>query len=119
MTGWVGMPLMDLHVYRKDLQKLSLRKRTAKVIRELEADVLNDGEIRTAITPRFAVSCSEELLEAAGSFDLPVQTHISEHPEEVKALRKRGKDYLHIYEEPGLVHSSTILRHHWESISIW
>ena len=120
MRGWVGMPLMDLQVYRNDLKKLSLRKRTAKVIRELEAEVGKDGEIRSAVTPRFALSCSEELLEAAGSFDLPTQTHISEHPEEVRAIKKRGKDYLHIYESPGLVHSSTILAHGvWLSRSEW
>ncbi len=120
MSGWVGMPLMDLQVYRPDLKKLSLRKRTAKVIRELEEDTRRDGTIRSAVTPRFALSCSDELLEAAGSFDLPVQTHISENPDEIRAVKKRGKDYLQIYERAGLVHDSSILAHGvWLSRSEW
>jgi len=120
VRGWIGMPLMDLQVYRDDLRSLPLRERTRRVIRELEEQVRRDGSIRTAITPRFALSCSDELLEAAGSFSLPVQTHIAEQPAEVRLARRRGKDYLAIYERARLVRSESIFAHGvWLSASEW
>lgn len=120
IRGWIGMPLMDLQVYREDLRRLPQRERTRRVIRELEAQLRHDGRIRTAITPRFAVSCSDELLEAAGSFPQPVQTHISEQEEEVAAVRRRGRDYLGVYERAGLVRPASIFAHGvWLTPSEW
>ena len=44
------------------------------------------------ITPRFLISCTDELLEGLGKiareFDLPVQSHLSENTEEVKLVQK-------------------------------
>ncbi len=44
------------------------------------------------ITPRFLISCTDELLEGLGKvareYDLPVQSHLSENPEEVKLVHE-------------------------------
>ncbi|MBI2899614.1 MAG: amidohydrolase family protein [Planctomycetes bacterium] len=120
VRGWIGMPLMDLFTYRPDLARLPLRARTRRVIGELESVLRRDGRVRTAVTPRFALSCSDELLEAAGSFPQPVQTHISEQPDEVSAARRRGRDYLAVYERAGLVRRESIYAHGiWLTASEW
>jgi 5-methylthioadenosine/S-adenosylhomocysteine deaminase len=51
-----------------------------------------DGRIRTALAPRFALSCSPALLEATAALSqqhgLIVHTHASEQREEIAAVRK-------------------------------
>ncbi len=52
----------------------------------------SDGRIRAAFAPRFAISCSRELLEAVASLSLRdltlVHTHASEQREEVDIVRR-------------------------------
>src|SRR5262249_51960440 len=51
-----------------------------------------DGRIRTALAPRFALSCSPALLEATAALShqhgLIVHTHASEQREEIAAVRE-------------------------------
>ena len=53
-----------------------------------------DGRIRTALAPRFALSCSPELLEATAALSqahgLIVHTHASEQRDEIAAVRARS-----------------------------
>jgi len=61
-----------------------------------------DGRLRAALAPRFAVSCSRELLEAVGQLSrrhgLLVHTHASENRGEIALVRERtglaNIDYL-------------------------
>ena len=50
---------------------------------------VDNDRLRFRVTPRFALSCTEDLLRAAGDFaqkhNLPIQTHISENPDEITA----------------------------------
>ncbi len=77
------------------------------------------GTLRYAVTPRFALSTSKALLEAAAALlgetpGLLVQTHLNETPEEieeVRALFPGEPDYLAVYERHGLVGPRTILAH--------
>jgi guanine deaminase len=77
------------------------------------------GLIRYAITPRFAVSCSEELLEACGSLDheaegLLFTTHLNETVGEVALVRELfpwARDYLETYERYGLVGARSVFAH--------
>ena len=59
----------------------------------------SDGRIRAAFAPRFAISCSRELLEAVASLSLRdltlVHTHASEQREEVDIVR-RDSDFSNI-----------------------
>jgi guanine deaminase len=76
------------------------------------------GRLRFAVTPRFALSCSRALLDAAGRFarerDLWVQTHIAENEregEETLSAHPFASDYLDVYESTGLVGPRTMLAH--------
>jgi guanine deaminase len=87
----------------------------------------DDGRLRVAMVPRFALSCSTELLTAAGSMarqhELFVHTHISENHEEIRATLDAfpaAKDYLDVYEQHGLVGERTLLAHAiWLSGDEW
>lgn len=72
-----------------------------------------------AITPRFAPTSTERLLELAGSLarEYPgcyVQSHVSENTAEVEWVRElfpSQRDYVAVYEHYGLVGARTILAH--------
>ncbi len=71
-----------------------------------------------AITPRFAISCSEELLELAGNLrralNLRVQTHLAENPEELEVVARLfpdAEDYTAVYDQAGLLTQSSLLAH--------
>lgn len=83
-----------------------------------EAPTLTPAErMHPAITPRFAVSCSRELLEGAGrlaaSTGWMVQTHLSETVEECRVVESlhSGLDYVEVYRRAGLLTPRTILGH--------
>jgi len=76
------------------------------------------GRLRFSVTPRFALSCSREMLSAAGALanelDLMVQTHIAENAregEETLAAHPYARDYLGVYEAAGLLGPRTLLAH--------
>jgi guanine deaminase len=91
------------------------------------------GRLFYALTPRFALSCSREMMRALGDLrerhpTCYVQTHVSETVDEVNAVRsiwKDTKDYLGVYEDHGLIGEKTILAHgihltdhEWERIAL-
>lgn len=76
------------------------------------------GRLQVAVTPRFALSCSPELLRGAGAlarrFGCPVQTHLAENPGEVAAVRQvfpEHRDYTAVYEDAELVGGRSLLAH--------
>jgi 5-methylthioadenosine/S-adenosylhomocysteine deaminase len=74
------------------------------------------GRLGTAFAPRFAVSCSRELLEAVGGLSeehgLLVHTHASENREEVALVRARtGQDNVGYLASCGLVSPRLCLAH--------
>ncbi len=71
-----------------------------------------------AITPRFAPSCTMELMQAdaalAARYGAYIQTHINESPEEiafVHGLFPDATDYTDVYEQAGLLGPRTVLAH--------
>lgn len=78
-----------------------------------------DNRLFYAITPRFALSCSQLMFGKLAELvrDFPtcfVQTHISENQLEVATVRdvwKSHKDYLAVYEDFGLLSHRTLLAH--------
>lgn len=72
-----------------------------------------------AISPRFALCCSPELLELCGALkkefpDTYIQTHLDENLDEIKAVKKRfpdQKNYLDVYHHFGLCTDRTIFGH--------
>ncbi|CAN5839023.1 guanine deaminase [soil metagenome] len=76
------------------------------------------GRLRYAVTPRFALSCSDELLAACGAVlrdapHLSCTTHLNETRDEIEVVRGRfpGEDYLGVYERHGLVGPGTVFAH--------
>lgn len=76
-----------------------------------------DGLLEVAVLPRFAPTCTPELMAGAGALaaerDLLVSTHLSENPDEVRVACERhgAPDYLSIYERAGLVHARSLYAH--------
>lgn len=117
MRAQVGLTLMD-QACPEALQ--------VPVARAMEASAAlcdrwhghDGGRLGFAVTPRFAISCSRGLLEAAARFaadrQLLVQTHVSENTregEETLAVHPWGKDYVDVYDRVGLVGARTLLAH--------
>jgi guanine deaminase len=77
------------------------------------------GRIQYAWMPRFALSCSDELLAGTGKLrrrypDVYLHTHLSEQLGECAAVAERfpdQKDYTAVYEQFNLLASKTILAH--------
>lgn len=77
-----------------------------------------DGRLAVAVTPRFGITCSDELLAGAGRLaartGVPVQTHLSENKEELLSIAELfpdRRDYTDVYEHAGLIGERTLLAH--------
>lgn len=72
-----------------------------------------------AITPRFAITSTDEQLAAAGQLaaeypDTHVHTHLAENHEEVELIEKQfpwSRSYLDVYEHFGLVRERSVFAH--------
>lgn len=76
------------------------------------------GRLHTAITPRFALTSTPELLSAAGraaaGAGLRIQTHLAEQAAEVAAVANdfpEAADYLDVYARAGLVREQALFAH--------
>ena len=77
------------------------------------------GRLRYAVTPRFALSTSDAMLEmcqtlAAEHDDILVQSHINEDADEIRKVAEAfpwASDYLAVYDRFGLTGSRTVLAH--------
>lgn len=77
------------------------------------------GRLRYAVTPRFALSTSEEMLEACQTLlreypDVHFQTHANENLLEIRKVRELfpwAEDYLAVYERFGLVERRSVIAH--------
>lgn len=77
-----------------------------------------DGRLEYAFSPRFAVSCSAELMqeaaELAQKYGAYIQTHLSENHAEIATVRELfpdSKSYTQVYESCGLLGPKSILGH--------
>ena len=117
MRGDVGLTLMNRGA------PAGLLRDTAEAMAASETLVTtwhnaDGGRLRFRVTPRFALSCTAELMAAAGALaerhGLPIQTHISENPHEITATLEvfpEATDYLNVYERFGLVGERSLFAH--------
>lgn len=115
MLAQVGLVLMDRGA-PADL--LVPRDRAMADLTALLASHGARDDVRLAVTPRFALSCSRELLRDAGAFaarhGLLVQTHLSENLGEVEATRAafpEAPDYFGVYEQAQLAGERSLFAH--------
>lgn len=79
-------------------------------------DQAEQGRLRYALCPRFAVSCStglfEHVREVSKALNLPVHTHASENREEVEVVRRlTGLPNITYLNEKGLCNERLIVAH--------
>src|SRR5882762_9190833 len=77
-----------------------------------------EGRLDYAISPRFAVTCSEKMMrsgaELAAHFEAYLQTHLAENREEIEKVHHlfmTARDYTDVYEKCGLLTPKTMLGH--------
>ncbi len=76
----------------------------------------HDDRLSLAVLPRFALSCSDEMLTRAGDYarehGLRISTHIAENEAECQRVHERfGDAYLAVYERFGMVRAGAVLAH--------
>ncbi len=116
----IGKVMMDRLTYDGDIEpgeilETSLRQSDALASRWHGAA---DGRLHYAFTPRFAVSCTEEMLREsallAAHHGAYWQTHLSEDAGEVSEVRRlfpEARDYLDVYDRVGALGTRSILAH--------
>ena len=120
LASYVGRVNMDRNAPPK-LREADAKQAAADTRRFIE-ESLRRGYRRTRpiITPRFVPSCTDELMEELGrirkEYDLPVQSHLSENPEEVELVRKLEPEaafYGDVYDRFGLFgkEGNTVMAH--------
>ena len=115
LLAQIGLVLMDRGAPAPLLVPRDRALADLAALRERHRD---DPSLRLAVTPRFALSCSPELLAAAAAFasaeGLLVQTHLSENLAECKetlAAFPGAPDYLGVYEAFGLLTERSLFAH--------
>ncbi|MBX3408332.1 MAG: amidohydrolase family protein [Phycisphaeraceae bacterium] len=109
MRGVVGQVLMDQNAPGDLLVPASAALSQAMALRGC-------GGVMPAVTPRFAVSCSEKLLRGAGELAAKtgwmIQTHLAETERECDFVRAiHGASYVEVYRAAGLLTPGTLLGH--------
>jgi len=116
----IGKVMMDELTYderisRERILDVSLKQSAELCERWHGAD---DGRLRYAFTPRFALSCSAEMLRESASlarhYGAYWQTHLSEDRGEIAEVGRRfpeARDYLDVYDRAGALGERTIMAH--------
>jgi guanine deaminase len=116
----IGKVMMDRLSYDTDIDPGEILETSLRQSDELAArwHGRDDGRLQYAFTPRFAVSCSAEMLresaQLAARHGAYWQTHLSEdggEMAEVNRLFPEARDYLDCYERAGGLGGRTILAH--------
>ena len=113
MVGKVNMDRNSPDYLREKSWRESV-SRTEEYIDELKGF----KNVRPIITPRFVPSCTDELMEGLKGIiektGLPVQSHLSENPEEIAWVKELCPDcptYGDVYDKYGMLSASSIMAH--------
>lgn len=116
----LGKVMMDRETYDPTIEPStildrSLRESADLIARWHDAD---GGRLGYAVTPRFAISCTADMLrgsaELARSTGTWWQTHVSEDPREIAEVGRLfpdALDYVDVYDRAGGLGERTILAH--------
>ena len=114
MRGVIGQVLMD-----REAPAYLIRERQ-QLVDETNAtlEAFSPGSrMAAAVTPRFAISCTAELLASAGQlarqFNATIQTHLAETRRECDFVKELfgGTRYIDVYRQAGLHTNRTIYGH--------
>ncbi|KAF9169080.1 hypothetical protein BGX21_000880 [Mortierella sp. AD011] len=87
-------------------------------VKDVNSKLNHNPLITPIITPRFAISCTSELLTELGKlaqeYDLPIQSHLCENLNEIgftMSLFPDSANYTSVYADHGLLNDRTIMAH--------
>ena len=116
----LGKVMMDRETYDPTIEQSAILDRS---LRE-SADLIDrwhgaaDGRLGYAVTPRFAISCTADMLRESAALARAKgtwwQTHVSEDPfeiAEVGRLFPEAIDYVDVYDRAGGLGARTVLAH--------
>jgi cytosine/adenosine deaminase-related metal-dependent hydrolase len=116
IRGILGKVMMDRRSPKGLLEDTSdALEETEQLIQEYHGSF--DDRIRYAVTPRFAVSCTEECLrgarELADKYEgVRIHTHASENQSEIETVKEdTGMRNIHWLDEVGLTGEDVVLAH--------
>ncbi|KAF6794579.1 guanine deaminase [Colletotrichum sojae] len=119
--AFVGKCNMDRNApsYLHDESAESSLRETEECVKHIRHIDPSGGLVRPVLTPRFAISCTPELLNGLGKMasedpDLAIQTHFNEAEQEIKATRELFPDFsseADLYRHFGLLNKRSILAH--------
>jgi guanine deaminase len=116
----LGKVMMDRGTYDPVIEPSTILERSLRESSDLIArwHGVDEGRIGYAVTPRFAVSCSAEMLRESASLANATgtwwQTHVSEDPGEIAEVRRlfpEARDYVDVYDRAGGLGERTVLAH--------
>jgi guanine deaminase len=116
----IGKVMMDRVTYDTTIDPTTILDQslgeTARLIERWHG--ADDGRLRYAVTPRFAVSCTADMLRESAALAASTgaywQTHVSEDRGEidyVASLFPEAIDYVDVYERAGGLGERTVLAH--------
>jgi guanine deaminase len=116
----LGKVMMDRVTYDPTIEPATILDRS---LREA-ADLIGrwhgaaDGRLGYAVTPRFAVSCTADMLRESASLARSTgtwwQTHVSEDPGEIAEVARlfpEARDYVDVYDRAGGLGERAVLAH--------
>jgi guanine deaminase len=116
----LGKVMMDRGTYDPVIEPSTILDRS---LRE-SADLIDrwhgadDGRLGYAVTPRFAVSCTDDMLRESAALARSTgtwwQSHVSEDPFEIAEVRRlfpEALDYVDVYDRAGALGEHTVLAH--------
>ena len=116
----VGKVMMDRGTYDPTIDpKVILDQSLAESARLIDRwHGADDGRLRYAVTPRFAISCTADLLRESASLAAATgaywQTHVSEDRGEIAEVARlfpEATDYVDVYDRAGGLGERTVLAH--------
>ncbi len=116
----LGKVMMDRITYDRTIDPTTILPRSVDESRRLAErwHGAAGGRLGYAVTPRFAISCTPELLAASAELAQEVgcwwQTHLAEDPHECAGVAKlfpESRDYVDVYERAGGLGPRAILAH--------
>jgi guanine deaminase len=116
----LGKVMMDRITYDETIDPSTILERSVRESAELieRWHGADDGRLGYAVTPRFAISCTSDMLRESAALARRTgawwQTHVSEDPgeiAEVERLFPEASDYVDVYDRAGGLGPRTVLAH--------
>jgi guanine deaminase len=116
----LGKVMMDRITYDPTIEPSTILDRTLRESADLAArwHGADDGRLGYAVTPRFAVSCTADLLRESAALARSTgtwwQSHVSEDRGEIAEVARlfpEAADYLDVYDRAGALGERSVLAH--------